>query len=82
MYELEKEKYLGNTKNIFNNKQGIAVVETEYQSKVFEGWHSHANAHIAKDRIKSLNRIGQNSKNKNPDSLNCRGLDKKLNCII
>jgi AraC family transcriptional regulator len=46
MYELEKEKYLGNTKNIFNNQQGIAVVETEYQSKVFEGWHSHENAHI------------------------------------
>lgn len=46
MYELEKEKYLGNTKNIFNNMQGIAVVETEYQNKVFEGWHSHNNAHI------------------------------------
>ncbi|UTN05456.1 helix-turn-helix transcriptional regulator [Flavobacterium bizetiae] len=46
MFELEKEKYLGNTKNIFNNKQGIAVVETEYQQKVYEGWHSHHNAHI------------------------------------
>lgn len=46
MYELEKEKYLGNTKNIYNNTQGIAVVETEYQKKVFEGWHSHNNAHI------------------------------------
>ena len=46
MFELEKEKYLGNTKNIFNNKQGIAVVETEYQQKVYEGWHSHNNAHI------------------------------------
>ncbi|MCD0464253.1 AraC family transcriptional regulator [Flavobacterium sp. ENC] len=46
MYELEKEKYLGNTKNIYNNSQGIAVVETEYQQKVFEGWHSHNNAHI------------------------------------
>jgi len=46
MYELEKEKYLGNTKNIFNNTQGITVVETEYQDKVFEGWHSHNNAHI------------------------------------
>ncbi|GGF01347.1 helix-turn-helix transcriptional regulator [Flavobacterium limi] len=46
MYELEKEKYLGNTKNIFNNNQGIAVVETEYQNKVYEGWHSHNNAHI------------------------------------
>ena len=46
MFELEKEKYLGNTKNIFNNNQGIAVVETEYQQKVYEGWHSHNNAHI------------------------------------
>jgi AraC family transcriptional regulator len=46
MFELEKEKYLGNTKNVFNNSQGIAVVETEYQKKVFEGWHSHNNAHL------------------------------------
>lgn len=46
MYELEKEKYLGNTRNIFNSAQGIAVVETEYQNKVYEGWHSHNNAHI------------------------------------
>lgn len=46
MYELEKEKYLGNTKKSFNTQQGIAVVETEYQNKVYEGWHSHNNAHI------------------------------------
>ncbi|PXY45088.1 helix-turn-helix transcriptional regulator [Flavobacterium hydrophilum] len=46
MYELEKEKYLGNTKTIFSTTQGIAVVETEYQNKVYEGWHSHNNAHI------------------------------------
>ncbi|GAA6766221.1 AraC family transcriptional regulator [Flavobacterium johnsoniae] len=46
MYELEKEKYLGNTKNSFDTAQGIAVVETEYQNKVYEGWHSHNNAHI------------------------------------
>lgn len=46
MYELEKEKYLGNTTNVFNTQQGIAVVETEYQNKVYEGWHSHNNAHI------------------------------------
>ncbi len=46
MYELEKETYLGNTKNIFNTHEGIAVVETEYQNKVYEGWHSHNNAHI------------------------------------
>ena len=46
MYELQKEKYLGNTKSIFNNTQGITVVETEYHDKVYEGWHSHNNAHI------------------------------------
>ncbi|KAF2336329.1 helix-turn-helix domain-containing protein [Flavobacterium daemonense] len=46
MYELEKETYLGNTKNIFKTREGIAVVETEYQNKVYEGWHSHNNAHI------------------------------------
>lgn len=46
MYELEKEKYLGSTKNIFNTNQGISIVETEYQNKVYEGWHSHNNAHI------------------------------------
>ncbi|KRD11228.1 hypothetical protein ASE21_05845 [Flavobacterium sp. Root901] len=46
MYELEKEKYLGNIKNIFTTSNGIAVVETEYQNKVYEGWHSHNNAHI------------------------------------
>ena len=34
MYELQKEEYLGNSKNIFNNTQGITVVETEYQKKV------------------------------------------------
>jgi AraC family transcriptional regulator len=46
MFELEREKYLGNTKNIFNTNQGISVVETEYKNKVYEGWHSHNNAHI------------------------------------
>ena len=46
MYNLEKEKYLGNTKKSFNAGKGISVVETEYQQKVYEGWHSHKNAHI------------------------------------
>ena len=46
MYQLQKEIYLGNTKKIFNNTSGIAVVETEYLNKVYEGWHSHNNAHI------------------------------------
>ena len=46
MHELEKEEYLGNTKRAFNNASGISVIETEYKEKVFEGWHSHENAHI------------------------------------
>lgn len=46
MYGLVKEEYLGNTKRSYNNSQGISVVETEYKQKVFEGWHSHENAHI------------------------------------
>jgi len=40
MYELEKEKYLGNTKNVYTTPQGIGAIETEYQNKVYEGWHS------------------------------------------
>jgi len=46
MYKLQKDKYLGNTKSIFNTSQGISVGETEYRTKVYEGWHSHNNAHI------------------------------------
>ena len=46
MYELEKERYLGNTKRSFTGAEGLSVIETEYHSKVFEGWHSHENAHI------------------------------------
>lgn len=46
MYALQKETYLGHTKNSFKTEQGIVVVETEYQQKVYEGWHSHNNAHI------------------------------------
>jgi AraC family transcriptional regulator len=46
MYGLVKEEYLGNTKRSYSNSQGISVVETEYKQKVFEGWHSHENAHI------------------------------------
>lgn len=46
MYELDKETYLGNSKNIFTTEHGISVVETEYQDKVYEGWHSHSNAHF------------------------------------
>jgi AraC family transcriptional regulator len=46
MFELGREKYLGNTKNSFNTNQGISVIETEHKNKVYEGWHSHNNAHI------------------------------------
>ncbi len=46
MHKLEKEQYLGNTKKSFTASPGIAIIETEYQNKVFEGWHSHENAHI------------------------------------
>ncbi|WP_157844693.1 hypothetical protein [Chryseobacterium sp. Leaf405] len=46
MYELQKEEYLGNIRNRFTTEHGIAVVETEHQKKVYEGWHSHNNAHI------------------------------------
>ena len=46
MYELQKETYLGNTRNSFTTDLGISVVETEYQQKVYEGWHSHSNSHI------------------------------------
>jgi len=46
VYELQKEEYLGNIRNRFTTEHGIAVVETEHQKKVYEGWHSHNNAHI------------------------------------
>jgi len=46
MYELEKERYLGKTKRSYTGAEGLSVIETEYHSKVFEGWHSHENAHI------------------------------------
>ena len=46
MFELEKERYLGSTKRSYTGAQGLSVIETEYHSKVFEGWHSHENAHI------------------------------------
>ncbi|TDB62691.1 AraC family transcriptional regulator [Arundinibacter roseus] len=46
MYHLEKEKYLGNSNKKFSNKKSISIIETEYHQKVYEGWHSHQNAHI------------------------------------
>ena len=46
MQQLQKENYLGNTKNKFINNQGVSIIETEYRQKVSENWHSHENAHI------------------------------------
>jgi AraC family transcriptional regulator len=46
MYQLEKENYLGNSNKKISNAQGISIIETEYKQKVFEGWHSHKNAHL------------------------------------
>lgn len=46
MYELTKERYLGHTKRSYTDAPGLSVIETQYHSKVFEGWHSHENAHI------------------------------------
>jgi AraC family transcriptional regulator len=46
MYILEKENYLGNSKKTYQDSKGISIIETEYQQKVYEGWHSHKNAHI------------------------------------
>lgn len=46
MQTLEKGIYLGNTKKIFSPTENISVIETEYLEKVYEGWHSHKNAHL------------------------------------
>ncbi|WP_439880073.1 helix-turn-helix domain-containing protein [Pontibacter sp. MBLB2868] len=46
MQQLEKESYLGNTRNKLINNQGVSIIETEYKQKVSENWHSHQNAHI------------------------------------
>jgi len=46
MYTLEKEKYLGHSKKVYNNSEGISIIETEYKDQVYEGWHCHKNTHI------------------------------------
>ena len=46
MYHLEKENYLGVSKQKFINPSGISLIQTEHNEKTFEGWHSHKNAHI------------------------------------
>jgi AraC family transcriptional regulator len=45
MIELERGWYLGINRRDYNIK-GLLVRETEYLSKVYEGWHTHSNAHI------------------------------------
>lgn len=45
MIELERGWYLGINRRDYNIN-GLLVRETEYLSKVYEGWHTHSNAHI------------------------------------
>jgi hypothetical protein len=46
MYHLEKENYLGVSKQKFINPDGISLIQTEHYEKTFEGWHSLKNSHI------------------------------------
>lgn len=45
MLTLEKASFLGASAHSFS-AAGIAVTETVYHEKVFEGWHCHAHHHI------------------------------------
>lgn len=45
MLRLETGKFLGENKRAFD-AEGVIVSETEYQRKVFEGWHTHDNYHL------------------------------------
>jgi AraC family transcriptional regulator len=45
MLKLEKATFLGASAYSFN-AEGIAVTETVYHEKVFEGWHCHEHHHI------------------------------------
>lgn len=45
MLQLKCGRYLGSNKRRWE-ANGIFISETEYHSKVFEGWHSHENSHI------------------------------------
>ena len=45
MLQLKDGKYLGSNKRSWD-ANGVFVSETEYHSKVFEGWHCHENSHI------------------------------------
>ncbi|HEY5822741.1 MAG TPA: AraC family transcriptional regulator [Cyclobacteriaceae bacterium] len=45
MLQLKGGKYLGSNKRSWE-ANGVFISETEYHSKVFEGWHYHENNHI------------------------------------
>ena len=45
MLQLKGGRYLGSNKRSWE-ANGVFVSETEYHSKVFEGWHYHENSHI------------------------------------
>ncbi|HTE28234.1 helix-turn-helix domain-containing protein [Flavitalea sp.] len=45
MLQLTTGKYLGSNKRSWD-ADGVLISETEYHSKVFEGWHYHDNVHI------------------------------------
>src|SRR5687768_16851610 len=45
MRHLKGGRYLGSNKRSWD-ANGIFVSETEYHSKVFEGWHYHENSHL------------------------------------
>jgi AraC family transcriptional regulator len=46
MIHLSHGQYLGSNKRCYD-AGGIILTETEYHSKVFEGWHAHENIHIS-----------------------------------
>lgn len=45
MLQLKGGRYLGSNKRSWD-ANGVFVSETEYHSRVFEGWHYHENSHI------------------------------------
>lgn len=46
MINLSKGQYLGINRRSYD-AGGIILTETEYNNKVFEGWHAHENIHIS-----------------------------------
>ncbi len=45
MLGLKKSEYLGTNRRSFQ-AGGVTIVDTVYTERVFDGWHSHENAHI------------------------------------